>query len=394
MAPSPPSSSPSLPMVKMMLCLVGSVHNIIINDDIAPHYRSVGAFSLPYAHRVAYSTATSSLSSRDGLSSKGGCRCRLHALPSKSPSDATTRRQESTQQDRDGRPFFLQNTDGRVDNDTRSDGNNGGMDAYARQMQDFADNSSGAAAATDTAEPRMESPSPPPYPPMGQRNQSEPASSSPDAPASSAAMEDQPISSVDARVLESILSEGKLDLSTEDQVKKLLDGPRLQEGEEYPSGGAGEDMDGKYNSKFVSAVSDNAFWNSMKAKAAEIIDSVGIYIENRIERDAQTLAAVGLFTLDRIRRDIGRALPAAGRATRNFLLSTNSSYAEQFLDVTDQTPFALPAERTATDREMLGDWTDLYDELTTPADEIRQVTGAIRDILAGKELPDDYASSR
>ena len=103
---------------------------------------------------------------------------------------------------------------------------------------------------------------------------------------------------------------------------------------------------------------------------------------------------MGIFTLDRIRKDIGRALPAAGRATRKLLLATNSSYAETFLDVTDRTPFALPAERSLTDREMLDGYDDMYDELTTPADEIRSVTEAIRDILSGKEIDYDKSSSR
>ena len=31
----------------------------------------------------------------------------------------------------------------------------------------------------------------------------------------------------------------------------------------------------KYNSQFVGAVSDNAFWNSLKAKAAEISEFIG-----------------------------------------------------------------------------------------------------------------------
>jgi len=255
----------------------------------------------------------------------------------------------------------------------------GGMDAYAQQMQEFtsAEPNSGT---FETMEPRIESP-----PPVQQTEYT--TSTNPDAPETTS--NNQPISSVDARVLESILQEGKLDLSTEDQVKQLLEGPRLQEGENVPT----SEEDGKYSSKFVSAVSDNTFWNSLKAKANEIIDSVGIYIENRIERDTQTLAAVGLFTVDRIRRDIGRALPAAGRATRQLLLSTNSTYAEKLLDVTDKTPFALPAERSLTDREMLDGYNELYEELTTPADEIRQVTEAIRDILSGKELTDASSSS-
>jgi len=59
----------------------------------------------------------------------------------------------------------------------------------------------------------------------------------------------EPISSVDARVLESILQEGKLDLSTEAEVKRLLEGPRLLEKEENGRGGENDD---KYSSKFVS----------------------------------------------------------------------------------------------------------------------------------------------
>lgn len=64
------------------------------------------------------------------------------------------------------------------------------------------------------------------------------------------------------------------------------------------------------------------------------------------------------------------------------------------MDVTDRTPFALPAERSSTDREMMG---DVYDALSTPADEIRQVTEAILDILSGKRLqsdPSSYTNSR
>lgn len=110
---------------------------------------------------------------------------------------------------------------------------------------------------------------------------------------------------------------------------------------------------------------------------------MGIIIANRIERDTKTLAAIGIFGLERIRQDIGRALPAAGRQVKKLLLSTNSSYVEKFLDATENTPFALPSERSLTERELL----------TTPADEIKAVTGAILDILAGNELPELSSSS-
>ena len=58
----------------------------------------------------------------------------------------------------------------------------------------------------------------------------------------------QPISNVDARVLESILQEGKLNLSTEEQVKKLLEGPRVDvNAADVVDSGSGE-----YSSQFVS----------------------------------------------------------------------------------------------------------------------------------------------
>ena len=133
----------------------------------------------------------------------------------------------------------------------------------------------------------------------------------------------------------------------------------------------------------LQSVSDNKFWNSVRAKGFELIDTVGIIIANRIERDTKTLAAIGIFGLDRIRQDIGRALPAAGRQVKKLLLSSNSTYVEQLLDATENTPFALPSERSMTEREML----------TTPADEIKAVTGAIFDILAGNELPESSSAS-
>jgi len=214
--------------------------------------------------------------------------------------------------------------------------------------------------------------------------------SSPDTTTRPSSKSQQPISNVDARVLESILMEGKLDLSTEEEVKKLLKGPRMKEeegdGEMKADEGMGKDGRGEYSSKFVNAISDDSFWNSLKAKAASVLESVAIYVENRIERDAQLLASVGLFAWDRVQRDVARALPAAGRQVKRALLASNSSYAEKLLNVTEKVGvLALPTERSTTN----GGLNDrsLYDEMATPADEIKQVTTAILDILSGKELP-------
>lgn len=61
------------------------------------------------------------------------------------------------------------------------------------------------------------------------------------------------ISNVDARVLESILAEGKLDLNSEEEVKKLLEGPRRTEEFFAPSNNSEEEEgSGKYSSKVIS----------------------------------------------------------------------------------------------------------------------------------------------
>ena len=300
-----------------------------------------------------------------------------------------------TRQQQTEEPFFMQdvenndqntNLNAQQEEEVNGSSNSGGMDAYAQQMEQFT-------AQQDVVETQIE----PPQPPMQNEYTTTTESTTTISNTNTNMNNEQAISNVDARVLESILQDGKLDLSSEYEVKKLLEGPRLQENEDYPTPSNSDEeqkRSDKYNSKFVKSVSDNAFWNSIKAKGEALIDSAAIYIANRIERDTKTLAAVGLFTFDRIRKDIGRALPAAGRATRQLLLSSNSTYAERLLDVTDKTPFALPSERSLTNRDIVGSgYDELYEDLTTPADEIRSVTSAILDILSGKEIDYDQSSS-
>ena len=104
-----------------------------------------------------------------------------------------------------------------------------------------------------------QSPPPPPTAAAAVDQSSQFQTSSPTQQQASSSSQDGGISSVDARVLESILAEGKLDLNTEDEVKKLLEGPRMTE--EYY--GAGNEGDGGENSKYSSkviSVSDVAFY--------------------------------------------------------------------------------------------------------------------------------------
>ena len=68
----------------------------------------------------------------------------------------------------------------------------------------------------------------------------------------SSSQDDGGISNVDARVLESILADGKLDLNSEEEVKKLLDGPRRTEDFRVDFNNGEEDESGKYSSKVIS----------------------------------------------------------------------------------------------------------------------------------------------
>jgi hypothetical protein len=118
--------------------------------------------------------------------------------------------------------------------------------SYSQQMQEYSQQ-------TDF-QPQIEIP--PSSSPPWQTNYASSSSAEEDISSASAPSNNnqEAISSVDARVLESILQEGKLDLSTEAEVKRLLEGPRRLE-EENNRG----EKDDKYNSKFVSVSSTESF---------------------------------------------------------------------------------------------------------------------------------------
>ena len=67
------------------------------------------------------------------------------------------------------------------------------------------------------------------------------------------------------------------------------------------------------------------------------MESTKMFIQNKIERDVELLAALSLFAWDRAIKDVGRALPSAGKSgarvaetVKKTVLSiaTNSSFFE------------------------------------------------------------------
>mmetsp|Transcript_7239 Transcript_7239/g.10225 ORF Transcript_7239/g.10225 Transcript_7239/m.10225 type:complete len:847 (+) Transcript_7239:45-2585(+) len=201
--------------------------------------------------------------------------------------------------------------------------------------------------------------------------------------------EEEGLSDLDARVLQSMLAEDKLDLNTEENLKKLLDRGVAPKRPESAPKKKDKETDSEFSSTIFQTLTDNQLFTSLKAKATEILDSARIYVSNRVERDAKLLASVGIFAWERAVKDVARALPASGtsgaavgRAVRRAArqLSNSSSFDEMQAVLREQE--AEEAKRRLEEGEL-----NLYEELNTPMDEIKSVTRSIRDILSGNALP-------
>ena len=189
--------------------------------------------------------------------------------------------------------------------------------------------------------------------------------------------EEEELSDLDARVLQSMLQDGSLDLNTEEDMRNLLDrglapkdAPRMD-----------EKTDSEFDSAVLQTLTDTKLWKTLAAKKDDIVDSAMIYISNRIETDTKLLASLGIFVWERVVRDVGRALPAAGSSGaavgRSIRVATKQlGSSSSFADVRDAFTTKGPPEEQRNLEDL-----DLYEELNTPLDEIKSVTQSIRDIL-------------
>lgn len=107
------------------------------------------------------------------------------------------------------------------------------------------------------------------------------------------------------------------------------------------------------------------------------MESVGIFVTNRIERDAKLLGAVGLFAWERAVRDVARALPASG--------TSSAAVGRAMRQASRQLGNSSSFEEMQAPPKSLEDF-NLYEELNTPMDEIKSVSRSIRDILKGETV--------
>lgn len=188
------------------------------------------------------------------------------------------------------------------------------------------------------------------------------------------------LSDVDARVLREMLSESKLDLETEDDIRKLLERGFTKKRVDFASPGKQQEpkKDSVFESTLFKTFAETKLWQAISAKTSDFFESTKLWLENKIERDVKTIAALGMFAWDRVVRDVARALPAtaATAVPKIFIFSNTSSLAQKSIFLLGNvSSFSSTTESTAE---------SLRQELNRPADEIKQVSEAIWDILSGR----------
>jgi len=216
-----------------------------------------------------------------------------------------------------------------------------------------------------------------------------------------AAKQDEGLSDLDAKVLQSLL-EDNIDLAMENNLKRLLEKDKEAKLKRQQtstranttSTSSTQENDKKYASKTLNTIKDESFWNSIRAKADSLLESASIFLSNKIERDSQLLAALGLFTIDRIKRDVARALPAVSTNIKKgvvFLLSNETSAGDSSDGKDGQNLLLLlPGVSSFAELNIDDDENNkskpksLYEEFNTPEDEIREVTQTVKAILSGK----------
>jgi len=174
-----------------------------------------------------------------------------------------------------------------------------------------------------------------------------------------ATMEEQALSDVDARVLRSMLKEEKLDIDTEESLRKLLERGTVKTVKSVaPAAEVDEDDSNQYSSQALKKLANTKFWRKVSAQASDVLESVGIWVGNKIEQDVKLVAALSIWFGDRVARDVARALPSTSSTKQTvFQLSNSSSFEEM----------------------------SLRNELRKPADEIKEVSQELMGILKGQQ---------
>ena len=173
--------------------------------------------------------------------------------------------------------------------------------------------------------------------------------------------EEPVLDDIDARVLQSMLQDEKLNLQEEQNMKRLLErGIKMKDpvAQEAKRAKAEALEEKEYASQVLQKLGSTKLWKGLRRNAADLFESAKIWVENKVERDTKLVAGLGFFAFERAIRDVKRALPATAsvvdKVTPKFLLDATSS---------------------ANDQQ------DIRSRMATPQDEIKSVTQEIKLII-------------
>jgi hypothetical protein len=172
------------------------------------------------------------------------------------------------------------------------------------------------------------------------------------------------LSELDARVLQSLLEE-QPDLAMEVNIKRLLN----NKNDSYMKKDANlKKKKKKYASQLLSKQEDNeGWWNEWRVKASTLIESVGIMVRNKIERDIQISLTIPSLFWERVSRNALRTLP------------TSSSFAQQQQQrewISKLLLLPPPANSTNDDDN------SLYEYLSNPQDKLQSLVSTMQDIMS------------
>lgn len=176
--------------------------------------------------------------------------------------------------------------------------------------------------------------------------------------------EEELLSDVDTRVLQSMLQEETLSLDTEEGIRQLLERGTTGQAKQSKAQPTPSPSDSPYASTVLQTFADTRLWRKLSAQADDWLGSLSLWVTNKVEQDLKVVAALGLFAWDRVQRDVARALPEQSTAGRYRRVGP--------LQLSNTSSFTEPYTRSARE------------DLRRPSDEIRSVTRSILDILAGQ----------
>ena len=188
--------------------------------------------------------------------------------------------------------------------------------------------------------------------------------------------EESILTDVDTRVLRAMLQEEKfINPNDTEELRKLLERgtvkttpttSRRNNNNSNNNNDDDEDEASVYSSQVLKTLTDTKLWKKLSVQAGDILESVSIWVSNKVEQDVKVLAALSIFAWDRVQQDVARALPASSSASgilpKPLLLLTNASAYQESTTLSE----------------------NLRDQMNRPQDELKSVSRELFAILSGE----------